>query len=676
MNDLVLEGFVNNFIEARGLIGHLESEAFEAFVASCILRKYHQSDILGMEDEILVGGGGDGGIDALVILINGRPISTEEGMDFLFDSHGRLDVEFVFIQAKTSSGFSSSDIGNSLYGVEQFFTSVSRSNTGIRFRPEVEHKIQLTRSIYGQVIKMHDNPKCFVYYATAGDWIGAEDPQGRIDYGRSRLSDLNLFSEIHVMPVDANLLKATYRELERGVVKEVEFIRAAAFPRIEKVDEAYIGLLPGDEFIKLVSTDDGVLNRELFYDNVRDFQGHNPVNREIEHTLSEEQLRNSFPLLNNGITIIARTIRRTADVFQIHDFQIVNGCQTTHILFQNNQVVGRDMFIPVKLVVTDDSQVVNEVIKATNRQTAVLPEALESLSTFHRELEDLYNSREAGLSSTDRIYYERRSKQYAMDNIRPSNIVTLTGQITSFIGMFLDEPHSHPRYYGELLKAYEGRLFASDHRPEPYYVSGVSLLIVDKWLNGSQSYRELRAYKHQLLMLIRILISGSTTPRLNSNAISTYSLKIVDTLRDPVRGYEVFSDGVELLRTSLNEFRDNNGKDSANDSSRNPPHRLRAFTEQLKRLSLPGQASQVLQASEYDLAPGQVVQGPIRFFDDVKKYGFIGSTSGQDVFVHETEISSVPYHLRISGIEVQYKVEENPRAPGMLMACDVKLPPL
>lgn len=52
-------------------------------------------------------------------------------------------------------------------------------------------------------------------------------------------------------------------------------------------------------------------------------------------------------------------------------------------------------YIPVKLVVTDDSEVINEVIKATNRQTAVLPESLESLSPFHRELEDFYNVRQA-----------------------------------------------------------------------------------------------------------------------------------------------------------------------------------------------------------------------------------------------------------------------------------------
>ena len=111
---------------------------------------------------------------------------------------------------------------------------------------------------------MQENPKCFLYYVTAGKWTEAPDPSGRLSNGVDRLRQLNIFSAVSAIPVDAELLKAVYRELERGVVKDVEFSKTAVFPRIDGVDDAYIGLLPGDEFIKMVSTDDGELNRELF----------------------------------------------------------------------------------------------------------------------------------------------------------------------------------------------------------------------------------------------------------------------------------------------------------------------------------------------------------------------------------------------------------------------------
>ena len=328
-------------------------------------------------------------------------------------------------------------MGHFMFGVEQFFLGALSSNSKIEFNSDVQELIELTSYIFRQSIKMQENPRCHLYYVTSGRWAGAKDLIGRLEAGQNQLKELNLFSFICAKPVDADQLKSIYRDLERSVVRDVELSRKAVFPRIDGVEDAYIGLLPGDEFIRLVTTDDGELNRELFFDNVRDFQGHNPVNTDIGNTLTDDQLRHNFPLLNNGVTITARAINRRGDTFTISDFQIVNGCQTTHILFQNRSKIGRDVFVPVKLVATTDGQIVTEVIKATNRQTAVLPEALESLTPFHKELEDLYIVREGTRDVAERVYYERRSKQFAMDNVDSRNIVTLTGQIKSFIGMFL-----------------------------------------------------------------------------------------------------------------------------------------------------------------------------------------------------------------------------------------------
>ncbi|MYC97497.1 MAG: hypothetical protein F4X14_21300 [Caldilineaceae bacterium SB0661_bin_32] len=666
MNDLVLEGFVKNFAEARGL-SHLQSdELFEAFVAAAIFRKYHQADITDIEDGALIGGSGDGGLDAVAILVNGRPARTEEDVKFFVENLRRLDVEFVFVQAKSSTSFRSADIGNFTYGVEQFFASVLSSEPRIGFNSQVQQLINLTRDIYDQGIHMQENPKCFLYYVTAGSWTEAPDPRGRLTDGENRLRNLDIFSEVNAMPVDADLLKAVYRELERGVVKEVEFNKTAVFPRIDEVDEAYIGLLRGDEFIRMISTDDGDLNRELFFDNVRDFQGHNPVNSEINHTLAASQLRRNFPLLNNGVTIVARELSRRGDIFRISDFQIVNGCQTTHILFQNKTKIDADTFIPVKLVATSDTQVITEVIKATNRQTAVHPEALESLTKFHKDLEDFYSIREADRDLPDRIHYERRSKQYARDNISPKNIVTLTAQIKSYIGMFLNEPHSHPRYYGELLRSYEGRIFANDHKPAPYYASGVALQTIENWLNSRQADREMRFYKYQLLMLLRAQISGPHVPKPNSNVISEYSLKIVDILRDPERRDKECRRAAELLRATLDKFGTRRGE-------RNPPHRLRAFTEQLIKSISHGHPVQTDRKRQKSVTPRGSERGQIIWFDEWKNYGFIERDSGGDIFVHESQINSIPWHLRLPGKRVQYEVVSNPKSPTMLMASKVKL---
>jgi len=59
--------------------------------------------------------------------------------------------------------------------------------------------------------------------------------------------------------------------------------------------------LPCSEFLKLITDEDGEIQKSLFYDNVRDFQGSNPVNSEIAATLNSSDTAGNFVLLNNGI---------------------------------------------------------------------------------------------------------------------------------------------------------------------------------------------------------------------------------------------------------------------------------------------------------------------------------------------------------------------------------------
>ena len=79
--------------------------------------------------------------------------------------------------------------------------------------------------------------------------------------------------------------------------------------------------------MSIVSDEKGELLSTIFYENVRDWQDYTaPVNDEIRETLQADY-KDRFVLMNNGITIIAHTLRTLRrDRFQIEDFQIVNGC--------------------------------------------------------------------------------------------------------------------------------------------------------------------------------------------------------------------------------------------------------------------------------------------------------------------------------------------------------------
>jgi AIPR protein len=98
--------------------------------------------------------------------------------------------------------------------------------------------------------------------------------------------------------------------------------------------------------------------------------------------------------------------------FTIRDYQIVNGCQTSHVLYNCKNFGGIDnLQVTVKIIVTDKDDVINSIIKATNHQTPVKKEELEALSAFQKKLEQYYDSYEYS-DAGERLYYERRSKQY------------------------------------------------------------------------------------------------------------------------------------------------------------------------------------------------------------------------------------------------------------------------
>ena len=58
--------------------------------------------------------------------------------------------------------------------------------------------------------------------------------------------------------------------------------KKVAFPSIEGVKQAFLGLVRCKDFVKLLSDNDNNMLTNIFEDNVRDFQGYNAVNNEIK----------------------------------------------------------------------------------------------------------------------------------------------------------------------------------------------------------------------------------------------------------------------------------------------------------------------------------------------------------------------------------------------------------
>jgi hypothetical protein len=267
MRDRILASYMGDFLTEQGLLGLQDSQAFERFASFCVISKHHP-DAFDIEP-ISLGGGGDLSIDGAAVLVNDHLVTSKEEIDYLKTALKRLDVRFVFIQAKTSQHFSSADIASFALGVRRFFGPDCPADAN----RQVAALHALKEYIYDSSIDMDRSPVCTLYYVTTGTWQAEQPLIAALQQGQSDLTIGDLLSAVDFVPVDAEHLKALYRQLKHKVTREIVFDKHTILPPIGGVQEAYIGILPCSEYLKLALDDEGALNRRIFYDNVRDYQG-------------------------------------------------------------------------------------------------------------------------------------------------------------------------------------------------------------------------------------------------------------------------------------------------------------------------------------------------------------------------------------------------------------------
>ena len=526
---LITELITNLEIKSQG-----ESKDFEKLANySIISNEYNKTFDLNF---VTIGDGEDTGIDGISIIVNGVLVENTEEIDDLIEKNGTIEVDFTFIQSKTSSNFSTSELNTFIFGVKDFF-SISPK---LRRNESLQKFADLANHIYNNAPKLKNNPTCKLFYVTTGKWVGDTNLIAIIESGKEDLESTNLFDSIDIIPIGARELATYYRKTKESVSTTITFTNRLTIPEISGISEAYIGLIPYSEFLKIVANEDqNLLN--VFEDNVRDFQGeNNDVNSGIASTITNEGSE-IFSVLNNGITIVASKISPTGNQFTITDYQIVNGCQTSNVLYNNrNSTNTPNVVIPIKLIATEDDEIKTRITLATNNQTPIKKEQLASLTQFQRSLEQFYNSYE----NDNKLYYERRSKQYNSDTtVIKSRVITVPYQIKSFAGMFLNEPHNVTSYFGSIVrKLNDGKIqiFDNDHSYFPYYTSAYAYYKLETLFKRGLVDSSYRKVKFHLLMLFRMLNEKEDMPRLNSKKMEQYCKVLLDILYDDDKAIKAF----------------------------------------------------------------------------------------------------------------------------------------
>jgi len=559
--DLVTQNLVNSFKQEQGFPDDIDnSTLFEHFVNYCVVSKEY-ADEFEVED-IHVAGSNDLQLDGVTVIVNGLLVNTTDEIDDLAATNKYIDAEFVFIQAKSGKNFDGAEISNMFYGVRELFAQSPKlpRNDLLAQKEKVLRHIYTKSSIFRR-----GNPQLKIYYVTTGKWQDDDKLKARIEYELSTLEELNIFRTLPTFePVDAKKLQQFFSQAQNTLSKAIIFSKRVTLPAMTGVKESYLGYLPVSIYLSLITDESGNLLRGLFYDNVRDFQGDNPVNQEIEQTL-RSQAKEAFVLLNNGVTVVADDLSVTGDSFNLTGFQIVNGCQTSHVLFSNRATISDNVHIPIKLIVSPEDVLKNQITKATNRQTEVKLEELSALTDFQKTLEKYYNAIQEG----HRLYYERRSQQYrsfldAEGSPEKIQIITVSTQIRAFASMFLDRAHQASRYYGTLLKDVENRIFVDGHFPIAYYVSVYALFRIESLLRRKQLDGKYRAFKYHLLGILRMQIAGTITPQMASNQFEKYCEKVRNELWDETKVTSAINQACQVLdEVLLGNYDRDRAKDSA-----------------------------------------------------------------------------------------------------------------
>lgn len=534
----ILASYVETFSKQAQIDRLLEHKRFEYFANYTIISQIHPeafSEVANLSD-VDVDKDGTFGIDAVAVFVNKNLIKSTGEIDELVKSKN-LDVEVLFIQSKTSKSIDSGEILKFVEGVKGFLRDIDRHSRGAD--EALKRPAEIVDYLFSSPVAKYlslESPVCTMVFAFAG----AHDVSSQqkdlsasccVDL-KSQVSDFRRFKFEFW---NADKLIGSFKQVENQFEVELRIQNNLALDTIRGVEQAYIGYVKVDEFIKLITAPDGSIRRNVFYDNVRDYQGSdNSVNREIAGAVSDDE-SDRFVLYNNGVTVVSSYLKNLGSHrFLLRSYQIVNGCQTSNVLFEMRDVPAfSKALIPIKIVHTSNSDVVTKIIRANNRQTPVPNEAFLALEQWHKDLQEYVSIESRRLGES--LFYERRSREFSLLDTAPEKkrVIGLHGMVRAFAAVYMQRPHMVIANNPNSILRENALLFNSGHKFSPYLASAILVYKINEHANGSPVCSDLMRFRYHVAMLIALTISGSRMlPAADSKQVDAFCDKVIEKALD------------------------------------------------------------------------------------------------------------------------------------------------
>jgi hypothetical protein len=429
-------------------------EAFELFSFEQALKDSELSPEEIAEGQ--VGGGEDGGIDGIFTFLNGNLIAAdsevlEEGFDVTTVPR-EPELLLVVVQAKQTPSFAETPFEKLQTTFSEILELAKTEEELLElFSSSLVEHAEVFRTAWHRLSPRHPSIAVRVIYASKGDTTEINDKV----HARARRIEAHVTKTIPKAAVEVEFLGA--RELVDLAGREKSYTLALSYRENATDDNSHVALVDLDDYFSFITDDAGALRRYIFDWNVRDYEGEVEVNREIATGLRDPDSP-EFWWLNNGVTVICSQASTRGRTFTLDDVQIVNGLQTSVTIFEHLRAAqdddpARKRSVLVRIIVTDNHDTRDRVIRATNRQTAVTQASLRATDQIQRDIERYFLSQE--------WFYERRKNYYRNQGRTPGRIISIPYLAQAIMAIGLSEPSNSRARPSSLLKSETdyGRIF-------------------------------------------------------------------------------------------------------------------------------------------------------------------------------------------------------------------------
>ncbi|MDX1957167.1 MAG: AIPR family protein [Leptospiraceae bacterium] len=481
------------------------------------------------------------GIDGIGIVINNKLITDESDLDKIGENE-KLHLKFCFIQSTTQSSF---DMKKFQAFIDEIVNFLIGTNQIDPFSDIFSKK--LFNEDHDYLDRLKETPKIYIYFISgctnhSVSTVELDNEKRKIIernefHGKFTLEGLFIWQE--------NELNTNFENIDKFLEVPVKFHKSKQLDEKKDVDFSLIASVKFEELRKLIETKDGNLREKLFIENPRSVIENSTVNDEIKKTLSDANSRDYFIYLNNGITILCDKIKRhefKEDVFYLTYPRIINGCQTTHMLYdyhENNLGAIDNLDIFVKAIATENKDLKKKIIFATNNQNSI-DKDLQALNEFHAKLEEYFQGKE-----NFEIFYERLRGQYSKVN-PPYKKIDIENLAKVYLSVFNQVPHEMKSNAIKRIEKYQtrGTIFRGEEYSN-YYYCAILFYYLNLFLTNNIIVLNSQTMDMHLLMCCELKLNKD-----NTNSIE----KKIELLRDIEFAKNLFISVTEIVNNQVYLF--------------------------------------------------------------------------------------------------------------------------